>query len=265
MIKTSETDDIEALRAVQERKWRELGIDATAGVPRAIEAAVARAGRAWERPNAAAAAERLREASDLEAQRVADRAALAEARRQRAIDRALERVDEAFRWATIEGLVARPRTVNAAKIACDNLDRGAALVTLAGPSGVGKTTVAAALYRRVLERMDEPDGEWQPASEIVHQARLAAMRRKPFELLERCLEVGVLVLDDLGQEPTGEWKRDIIHLLQRRHARRQTTIVTTFLMPPEPNRPCDAVDLYGDGVARRLFEDDTLVRFRGDS
>jgi DNA replication protein DnaC len=262
---TSETDDIEALRAVQERKRRELGIEASRGAPRTIEAAVSRAGQAWERPNAEAAAERLREATDLEAQRAADRAALAEARRQRAIERALDRVDAGFRWATVDSLAERPRTVAAARIASELLDRGATLVTLAGPSGVGKTTVAAALYRRVLERMDEPDGEWQQASEIVHQARLAATRREPFELLERCLEVDLLVLDDLGQESAGEWKRDIIHLLQRRHARRQTTIVTTYLTPPESNKPCEAVDRYGDGVARRLFEGDALVRFRGDS
>ncbi len=139
------------------------------------------------------------------------------------------------------------------------------MVTITGPSGVGKTTLAAALYRHVIERMDEPDGEWQQASEIVHQARLAATRREPFELLERCLDVGVLVLDDLGQESAGEWKRDIIHLLQRRHARRQLTIVTTYLSPPTANGPCEAVERYGDGVARRLFEGDALVRLRGDA
>ncbi|NUP08421.1 MAG: ATP-binding protein [Polyangiaceae bacterium] len=258
-------DDFEALRAVQERKRLELGIPATTKAPPSLEAIVSRAGRVWERPNAAAIEARARDASEAEAKRAAERAALAEARRQRAIDRALESVDEAFRWATVGSLGARPRTVNAAKLGCENLDRGAVLVTLAGPSGVGKTTVAAALYRRAVEAMDAPDGEWIAASEIVHRARLAAMRREPFELLERCLEAGVLVLDDLGQEPGGEWKRDIIHLIQRRHARRQITIVTTFLAAPRHGEPCDAVDRYGDGVARRLFEDESLIRFRGDS
>lgn len=260
-----EAEDLEFLRAVQERKRRELGIEASSMAPPTLDAVVGRAERAWERPNAEAVESHTREAARLEAHRAAERMALVEARRKRAIERALEKVDEAFRWATMEGLRKRPRTAKAAEIACENLSRGAALVTLAGPSGVGKTTVAAALYRRLIEAMDEPDGEWVAASEIVHQARLASARREPFEFLERCLDAGVLVLDDLGQESAGEWKRDLIHLLQRRHARGFTTIVTTYLIAPKPNEPCEAVDRYGDGVARRLFEDDTLVVFRGDS
>ena len=98
-----------------------------------------------------------------------------------------------------------------------------------GPSGVGKTHLAVAALKELIQRghaglfcdyrelLKEIQASYNPASESTEM-----------KILEPIRTVEILVLDDLGASKPSDWVRDIVGIvLNARYNENLTTIVTT--------------------------------------
>ncbi|HEX7667752.1 MAG TPA: hypothetical protein VF407_24665 [Polyangiaceae bacterium] len=137
-------------------------------------------------------------------------------------------------------------------------------VVFMGPPGIGKTTLAVALFRARFERELERTA---PTSDVdvtrsvlqfrfVHAHRLAVARINGAEGLAELaasIRARVLLIDDLGEGATvaSNPVRDVI---QERHADERETWLTTNFGPKA------IAERYGAGIARRIFERATIVR-----
>lgn len=119
---------------------------------------------------------------------------------------------------------------------------GASRVVFSGPSGAGKTSLAAACLR-----------DRGAAGLFVSALRLGTARIQTHAgqgeaaLVERAMEAPVLLIDELGgeQRTTTNAVRDVIFA---RHDADLTTWVTTGF------RGAQLAEMYGDGMLRRLTE-----------
>jgi DNA replication protein DnaC len=119
-------------------------------------------------------------------------------------------------------------------------------ITIAGPAGAGKTTLAAAAYMRLLTLRGRGRG-------VYAHARDLAMARQRHELgseaplVEEITDADVAIVDDMGVE--GEVRNSAVaDVVYARHAHCRPTIYTTSMSSSA------LTVLYGDGIARRVYE-----------
>ncbi len=182
---------------------------------------------------------------------------------------AFRTIPERYRWATIVSVAAAEHR-GRVKMPQQYLDAAERLVRhrtlmLVGASGVGKTSLACAVLRSIIEA-----GRHGATTCDYDRARRARFYRArdlwtPAEVRERddvpayvlAMRMPVVVLDDVGQEAgreeggfsAAERLKLMADILSARHDdTRLQTIVTTFA------RRDEWVRLYGDGVARRYFD-----------
>lgn len=164
-----------------------------------------------------------------------------------AVRPALESIPPSFRWAVFDSpeIRDRVRLGDRAILPARGGLPYALGVTVIGPAGAGKTSLACAMLRAWCFDRSIPIGV--RASGIFTSARMVARSLdQPFGIM---LHAGIVLLDDLGAEvdtPTG--RAAVTDLIVERGAWDRPTIVTTGL---------DRAALharYGDGVSRRLFE-----------
>lgn len=181
-------------------------------------------------------------------------------RRRRIEDAVVKDVPERYKWATFEALAALPADERARRVKDPTgIQRaiaasGSTRVVLSGPAGSGKTLLAMCLVRVWAKQKGRSiavvDG-YELAS-----ARARASLGEEAPAVVRALRAGMLVLDDLGAKvgnPQFDATSDVIH---DRHKSEMMTVVTTGF---------SVVDLkakYGDGIARRLFEDAAHIELR---
>lgn len=138
-------------------------------------------------------------------------------------------------------------------------------VLLHGAGGAGKTSLACAVLRHVIDAGRYP----APAAafNLARRARFVAARciadrrdeSEPYRVLRSdCARASVLVLDDVGQEAGDGYRANdrsklIADILADRHDANAQTIVTTFADESQWR------SMYGDGIARR-FWDTTRVK-----
>lgn len=181
--------------------------------------------------------------------------------REPLLDRARATIPARFRGASLETF--RPRLPEAALASLEEqLPMPHRSLVLVGPSGVGKTTLAAALLRAAIDagaypashsRYDAARGCVFATSFGLSSARRNGQLGHEAALVGIALDASLLVLDDLGNERDTPWSavRDIVW---ERHAEGRPTIYTTWL---------DAEGLerrYDDGAARRVYEDSLVVQ-----
>lgn len=195
-------------------------------------------------------------------------------------------VPERFGERSIEGY--EPVTASAARAldaARRMVDGEIANLVLAGPTGVGKTHIAAAAanaidrqlngeYRLLLAEAEAAHGRgedvrfprlpdvpaWLNVADALVRMRLEFER--PLDDRETTTSVlaahhfrGLLVLDDLGRERTSDWTAEVVYaLVNARYEARLRTIVTTNLTSAEL-----AESPYWPAISR-LAEDGELVR-----
>ncbi len=132
-----------------------------------------------------------------------------------------------------------------------------------GGQGAGKTSLAIALFRAMLDH-----GRRRDASKAeVGRARRAAFasaydlardraRHKLGDgespLVDRMTKASVAVIDDLGSEPEGQLSA-VADVIYERHAQDRPTWITTWCSPAE------VAVKYGAGIARRAFEEAHVV------
>lgn len=134
-------------------------------------------------------------------------------------------------------------------------------ITLAGPTGTGKTSVLAALWydlpaiscRRAL-------GFW-PARRLAEYLRAPGFGQGERIFRRKNVSEGVtLCIDDLGAEPVTDWDRELMQaLIEERHDLGFSTFVTT-------NLSADALtERYGQRTIDRLLSRSRLIPMVGES
>lgn len=149
-----------------------------------------------------------------------------------------------------------------AAIARAALALDSSLVTLIGPAGAGKTSIAVAMlaaHVRVGLRPEATRDQWRRAEtahftrayELAEAAEAHPLGRGMAPALERARRSFALVVDELStRRDPGEAVGSLLHA---RHASGRTTIVTTWMDRAK------VVDTYGGGIARRLFDDGLVI------
>jgi DNA replication protein DnaC len=128
---------------------------------------------------------------------------------------------------------------------------------LIGPSGVGKTHLAVAALKELIQRghaglfcdyrelLKEIQASYNPASESTEMV-----------ILEPIRTVEILVLDDLGASKPSDWVRDIVGIvLNARYNEKRTTMITTNYID----------DPATEGETTRLPNGKLLAPLREDS
>lgn len=189
---------------------------------------------------------------ELEAERErmrADRDAAARRLRQKSSE-AWQKVPELFRGhlndllGYIKSLKLRQKAASADTISA----------VLIGPSGCGKSVAAAILVRRALAEFVTSEGkrfaqatdiEWITAGELSMAERRHPLGDGAPVTLNRASTCGLLVLDDIGHEVSGE---SLFPVIDARYTRKLPTIATSGLSPAQLTKHLSAA-----GV-RRLNE-----------
>jgi DNA replication protein DnaC len=166
----------------------------------------------------------------------------------------METIPDRFRWATIDApeLAARVvgglRRIDEARTATSTAN-----LVLSGKAGTGKTSLACAALR-AWQQTKKRRAVFVAATELAHARMQHALGSGEADLVERCGHADLLLLDDLGAEPSSPPRSEIADVIQRRHNYNLPTWVTTGLITPE------LTTRYGFGITRRILEHATVIR-----
>ena len=184
------------------------------------------------------------------------------ARRRRESLRAFEKhLPPRFQWSRLDHPDFR-RRVSLPTIPLRPPD--AMRVLFFGPSSAGKTTLAVALLRALLEAKvaAHPFASDDDIDAVARECRFVPARRlgvaalvpgDPLEI-RRAMRAPVLLLDDLGKDADIK-SNPVPAVIAERHDEERVTWITTELTPPA------IVKRYGDGIARRICENASVTRF----
>jgi DNA replication protein DnaC len=192
------------------------------------------------------------------------------------IKRAWQSLPRSFRWARFSNpKLLEERVVPPELVAKAAVSRGSVL--LIGKSGAGKTSLAAALYRRAIDEATDAvkrsitsrnsaasrnadaykfgvGAKFLTAYELAKAGVYSPLGRRP-ELVDQALDATLLVIDDLGMdvEVFKQSATSVAEVIHERHGAQKVTIVTTYLKREH------MVEHYGEGITRRLMEATTFV------
>lgn len=138
---------------------------------------------------------------------------------------------------------------------------GGSSIVLVGPPGAGKTTLAVAMFRAVIEAAATE--ATTPLTHRMFSAHSLAKARAFHPLGEgeapavlAALNADLLVLDELGGEDA-RYASAVTEVIYERHAQMRPTWITTGVDPKA------IANRYGGGIARRVFEDAKVFRLGG--
>lgn len=141
---------------------------------------------------------------------------------------------------------------------------------LVGPVGVGKTHLAVALLRELIERYQVRGLFFQFGALLrrIQDSYNPVSQSSELKVLEPVFEADVLVLDELGASKPTDWVRDtMMQIINARYNDKRLTIFTTNYSDKRKNEK-DPTELLEDriGVAlrSRLYEMCKTVEIEGD-
>lgn len=185
-------------------------------------------------------------------------------RRQELSDRLMSRVPSKYRRAELprsaEGRKAREwvkayREALAAKARGE--DRHPQSLIIMGPKGTGKTWVACAIARELMDPDAPIPTTYTTVSEMLEALRIPSDTDLTRHLF---MTTPVLILDDFGAENLTDWAKEKLYQLS--HSRDHNglaTIVTTNLAGPE------IWDRYESRTVERLFNGAARIDMEGES
>jgi DNA replication protein DnaC len=122
---------------------------------------------------------------------------------------------------------------------------------LMGPCGTGKTHLAVAALRAIIERGHT--GLFYDYRELLKQIQdsyNAATQATEMSVLDPVLRTEVLLLDDLGASKPSDWALETVgHILTTRYNEKRVTLMTTnYLDPPNSHSPSPQAPAWGDSA-----------------
>ena len=127
-------------------------------------------------------------------------------------------------------------------------------ILLHGAAGTGKTTLATAAYRWIIENTDVSTAEWTDVPTLFHTIRASYnhdTKTDNSDLLERCRVCDLLLIDDLGAQAVNDrnsaWIREqLYYVLNHRSNFERRTIFTSNMAPGALKGP------LGEPIASRI-------------
>lgn len=167
--------------------------------------------------------------------------------RRRRVEQAVQQIPEGRRWATFDAPELAARVVRRKAILESRNAVGKHWVLWQGAAGSGKTSLACAAVRLWLASDGPTSLTFATAYSLARARMRHALGEGEAPIVERALEAEFIVLDDLGEgEPAhGSAVAEVIY---EREAHDRITWITTWRSEAE------IAKLYGDGIARRVFE-----------
>jgi DNA replication protein DnaC len=144
-----------------------------------------------------------------------------------------------------------------------------------GPTGVGKTHLAVAVLRGLIEMKGASClfFDYRDLLREIRQSYSPAVQSSELEVLRPVLEAEVVLIDDLGSSSLQTpWERDTVaYILNKRYSDERTTIITTYLLD-RPSPIAEATEPVSTGFgrnkqleeARAALRDRTLGERIGD-
>jgi DNA replication protein DnaC len=129
---------------------------------------------------------------------------------------------------------------------------------LEGQPGVGKTHLAVAVLKMVIERTGA-HGLFYDTRDLLRVIRSTydpSIRTTELEILRPVMRADLLVLDDLGAEKTSEWVEETMNLIvnTRYNERRLTIFTSNYLDIPDDTDPNSLLCRIGFRMRSRLHE-----------
>jgi DNA replication protein DnaC len=127
-----------------------------------------------------------------------------------------------------------------------------------GQPGVGKTHLAVAVLKQIVERTGAR-GLFYDTRDLLRVIRSTydpSIRTTELEVLRPVMTADLLVLDDLGAEKTSEWVEETMNLIvNTRYSERRLTIFTSnYPDIPDDTEPNSLLFRIGDRMRSRLHE-----------
>jgi DNA replication protein DnaC len=168
---------------------------------------------------------------------------------------------------SLEQALEQARRVPTRFPAANNLrDQGRGLL-LEGQPGVGKTHLAVAVLKQVMETSGAR-GLFYDTRDLLRVIRSTydpSIRTTELEILRPVMTADLLVLDDLGAEKTSEWVEETMNLIvnTRYNERRLTIFTSNYQDIPEDTDPNSLVFRIGFRMRSRLHEMCEFIQMEG--
>jgi DNA replication protein DnaC len=138
---------------------------------------------------------------------------------------------------------------------------------LEGQPGVGKTHLAVAILRQVVEQTSAR-GLFYDTRDLLRVIRSTydpSIRTTELDILRPVMQADLLVLDDLGAEKTSEWVEETMNLIvNTRYNERKLTIFTSnYADIPDDTDPNSLLFRIGHRMRSRLHEMCEFVKMDG--
>jgi DNA replication protein DnaC len=160
--------------------------------------------------------------------------------------------------ASLERALEQARRVPDRFPSANNLREQGRGLLLEGPPGVGKTHLAVAVLKQVMDTAGARGlfYDTRDLLRIIRSTYDPSIQTTELEILRPVMTADLLVLDDLGAEKTSEWVEETMNLIvnTRYNERRLTIFTSNYLDIPDDSDPNSLLFRIGFRMRSRLHE-----------